>query len=87
MAKNIEVHRTSKGRFSLDVRGQVCPYPELLTLKALQSLAPGDILEIILDNPPSLRDISVTLEKRGYGTPEVVRSDDGTWTIIVHITK
>lgn len=87
MANSIEVRRISEGRFSLDVRGQVCPYPELLTLKALQSLSKGDVLEVILDNPPSLRDISITLKKREYRIPEVVRSDGGTWTIIIHNSK
>ena len=87
MSKRTDIKRTSEGRFSLDVRGQVCPYPELLTLRALQNLSPGNILEVILDNPPSLRDISITLEKRGYGTPDVLSLDKGIWKIIVHISE
>lgn len=85
MGKGIEIQRIGKGRYSLDVRGHVCPYPELLTLRALQSLSSGDVLEVLLDNPPSVRDIPLTISKRGYGKPDVSRVDKGTWKIIVQI--
>ena len=71
--------------FALDVRGQVCPYPELLTLKALQRLSAGDTLEVTIDNPPSVRDIPVTLEKRGLDPPEINRLDGNTWQIIIRV--
>jgi tRNA 2-thiouridine synthesizing protein A len=73
--------------YSLDIRGYVCPYPELLTLKALHSLSIGDVLEVILDNPPSVRDIPIGIEKRGYKMPEVYRVDKETWKIRVQISK
>ena len=87
MGNGIDVQRIDEHRYSLDVCGHVCPYPELLTLKALHSLSPGDVLEVILDNPPSVRDIPPSIEKQGYGTPEVSRGDKGTWKIIIHIPE
>ncbi|MHA2370972.1 MAG: sulfurtransferase TusA family protein [Candidatus Hodarchaeales archaeon] len=81
------IQRISEKRYSLDVRGHVCPYPELLTLRALQSLSPNDTLEIVVDNPPSVKDIPVTLEKRGYKEIDVSRISKGTWKIIVQISK
>jgi TusA-related sulfurtransferase len=56
-------------------------------LRALQNLPLESILEIILDNPPSVKDIPITIEKRGYKKPEVVRVDKGTWKIIVQNPK
>ena len=85
MSLRIDVQRISEGRYSLDVRGQVCPYPELLTLRALQNLSSGDILEVILDNPPSIRDISVVIEKRGYGKPDVSNVDKEASKITIRI--
>ena len=85
--KSSDIQRIGKGRYSLDVRGQVCPYPELLTLRALQSLPPEGTLEIILDNPPSVKDIPSAIEKRGDKKPEVIRVDKGTWKIIVQNPK
>ena len=87
MSLRIEVQRIGEGRYSLDVRGQVCPYPELLTLRALQNLSSGDILEVILDNPPSIRDIAIVIEKRGYGKPDVSNVDNETSKITINIPK
>jgi TusA-related sulfurtransferase len=87
MSLRIEVQKISEGRYSLDVRGQVCPYPELLTLRALQNLSSGDILEVTLDNPPSIRDISIVIEKRGYGKPVITNIDNETSKIIINIPK
>ncbi|NIM46465.1 MAG: hypothetical protein GTO54_12745, partial [Nitrososphaeria archaeon] len=53
-------------RYSLDVRGGVCPYPQLLTTRTLSQLNTGDTLEVTLDNPPSVKDIPPALEKKGY---------------------
>lgn len=85
MSAPIELVKINEHVFSLDVRGQVCPYPELLTLKALQNMSAGDILEIMIDNPPSVRDIPITLEKRNLPSPDIVRLDRGTWKITIHV--
>ena len=85
MSTRIELVQINEHEYSLDVRGQVCPYPELLTLKAIQNLSTGDTLEIMIDNPPSVRDIPVTLEKRGLTSLEIIRIDRGTWKILITI--
>lgn len=85
MTSGINIQKKEEGCYFIDVRGHVCPYPELLTLRALQSLSTGDTLEVILDNPPSLRDIPITIKKRGYGKPDILRVDKGEWKIIVQI--
>ena len=87
MSLRIEVQSIGEGRYSLDVRGQVCPYPELLTLRALQNLSSGDSLEVTLDNPPSIRDIAIVIEKRGYGKPDVSNVDNETSKITINIPK
>lgn len=38
---------------SIDVRGQICPYPIIKTREELKTLAQGDILEVITDNEQS----------------------------------
>lgn len=87
MGKRADIQKIDERSYSLDVRGHVCPYPELLTLRALQSLSSGDVLEVILDNPPSVRDIPIAIEKRGYGKPDVLSADKGTWKIIIRISE
>ena len=61
-------------QYELDVRGLVCPFPQVLVTKALESLSTDDILEVLIDNPPSVRDIPPVLEKKGYET-EVSKVD------------
>lgn len=87
MGKRADMQKIGERSYSLDVRGHVCPYPELLTLRALQSLSSGDVLEVILDNPPSVRDIPIAIEKRGCGKPEILSMDRGSWKIIVRIPE
>lgn len=42
---------------TLDLRGQVCPGPTVDTKLALDELAPGDVLEVVLDYYPALQTI------------------------------
>lgn len=60
--------------YELDVRGMVCPFPQILIAKALENLAEKDILEVFIDNPPSVRDIPPALERKGYNT-DIVKID------------
>ncbi len=41
------------GEFLLDVCGFVCPHPQIYTKKGLAKMKPGDVIEIIFDNPSS----------------------------------
>ena len=52
----------------------VCPFPQILVTKALETLAEKDILEVLSDNPPSVRDIPPALEKKGFNT-DIVKID------------
>lgn len=49
----IKFEKKEEGVYSLDVCGQVCPYPQLYTKKSLEKLDSGDRLELIFDNPSS----------------------------------
>ena len=81
LASQFSVRRTGDHRYLLDVRGQNCPYPQLLTMRAIQTLSTDDVLEVLLDNPPSLRDIPIALRKQGYGVTDPVRLGHGAWKI------
>ena len=47
----------------LDVRGKICPYPDMDTMTTLKKMAKGEILEVILDYPLSLERIPRGLKK------------------------
>ena len=64
----IKLKKIEDNLYELDVRGMVCPFPQILIIKALENLAENDILEVFIDNPPSVRDIPPALERKGYNT-------------------
>jgi tRNA 2-thiouridine synthesizing protein A len=52
---------------SLDSRGMACPYPSFETVKAMNSLNTGDVLEIITDSDESaLKSIPSVCESRKW---------------------
>jgi TusA-related sulfurtransferase len=82
----LRVEKVSEGLYRLDTRGLVCPYPQLLVIRALNSLSSNDVLEVLIDNPPSVRDIPPILEERGYKV-DVIQLDNITWKMLVRISK
>ncbi len=49
----------------LDVRGECCPYPLILTKKRVESLKSGEILEITADDPVAPQNIDSWAKKSG----------------------
>lgn len=54
-----------KADFTLDIKGEVCPYPSLMTLEALKSLSSGEVLEVLSDCTQALHNIPVDVKKAG----------------------
>lgn len=53
----IKFDKLSDGIYSLDCRGYVCPHPQIYTKKMLERIKPGDVLEVLFDNPSSSESI------------------------------
>lgn len=69
---------------TLDVLGRVCPYPLVLTKKALEKLPGGSLLKIICDAPASAEDsIPRYAEKQGYEFESVKLEDKGYWELYI----
>jgi len=52
--------------FTLDVRGESCPYPVIYTLETLAQLQKGQLLQVVADCPASLRNVPEEVVKHGY---------------------
>lgn len=61
----MKLEKKEGGGFRLDVQGYVCPHPQLYTKKTLEKMAPGDIIEVIFDNPSSSESIAAMCEAAG----------------------
>jgi tRNA 2-thiouridine synthesizing protein A len=68
--------------YSLDVKGYVCPHPQLYTKSALSKMKPGDTLRLVFDNASSGESIASMCDKNGDEILEQV-TDAGSfrWTI------
>ncbi|MFW9969814.1 MAG: sulfurtransferase TusA family protein [Candidatus Odinarchaeota archaeon] len=62
----IKLNKINDKKYELDVRGMVCPFPQVMVVRALETLDKDNILEVLIDNPPSIRDIPLGLERKGY---------------------
>ena len=69
---------------TLDVLGRVCPYPLLLTKKAIEKLPIGSILKVLCDAPASAEDsIPRYAEKHGYTVESIKQEDKGYWELYI----
>ncbi|HET6516480.1 MAG TPA: sulfurtransferase TusA family protein [Thermodesulfovibrionales bacterium] len=69
---------------TLDVLGRVCPYPLVLTKKAMEKLPSGGLLKILCDAPASAEDsLPRFAEKQGYKFESVKLDDKGYWELYI----
>ncbi len=73
----MELKLIKKGNFyELDCRNMVCPYPVIMTKLAMQKV---DRLEVLTNNPPSVRNIEKIAEKGGWRVEK--KRDGEVWRI------
>ncbi len=68
---------------TLDVRGEVCPVPDVETRRALKSMKSGEVLEVLIDYPLSKERIPANVQKDGN---EVIAIEDigpSEWRILI----
>ncbi|GMR19412.1 MAG: hypothetical protein BMS9Abin36_0007 [Gammaproteobacteria bacterium] len=61
----MKFEKIDEGTYLLDVKGYVCPHPQIYTKKAIEKIKPGDILQVIFDNPSSGESISTMCDNTG----------------------
>lgn len=77
----MDLRRLPNGEYLLDLRGMVCPYPVLYTRKALEKLKAGEVLQVVLDNPPSLETVPASVKASGNDVLEVKEVEPAVWSI------
>jgi len=68
---------------TLDVRGEICPYPMMRTVSALKKLSAGErTLEVVTDHAPALDTIPTQAARLGFDTAiEEVGSSE--WRLVL----
>jgi tRNA 2-thiouridine synthesizing protein A len=61
---------------TLDVRGECCPYPLILTKKRVEKMKSGEILKITADDPVAPQNIDSWTKKSGNRLLAVKQEDN-----------
>lgn len=69
----------------LDVRGEVCPYPDVKTQKKVKGMKSGERLEVLIDYPLSAERIPRSMKKRGHEVLKVEKKGTSEWSILIKI--
>jgi len=75
--EDVQVHR------ELDLKGEVCPYTFVKSKLILETMAPGEVLRVIVDYPPATGNVPRSMESEGHKVLAVNPAGDGVWEIIV----
>ena len=68
---------------TLDTRGQVCPFPWVRAAKALKKLGQGQVLCVVGDHGPALKNIPVNFADAGESVLSAELTDGFEWRILV----
>ena len=66
----------------LDVLGHYCPVPVSKTRKSLEKLSAGDVLKVISDDPETLHDMPILIERLGHVMVQVTKNSGEYYFII-----
>ncbi len=68
---------------TLDVRGEICPYPMMRTVTALKKLSKDEnVLEVVTDHAPALETIPTQAARLGFQT-EIEESGGSEWRLLL----
>jgi tRNA 2-thiouridine synthesizing protein A len=62
--------------YTLDLRGEVCPFTFVKTKLALEEVEPGNILTVILNTGPPLENVVRSIKDEGHKIVKVERIND-----------
>lgn len=63
-------------RHHLDVTGLFCPLPILLAAREMKKLRPGDLLEVVGDDPAIREDMPVWCDRAGHRLVEMTEIEE-----------
>ena len=67
----------------LDVRGEICPYPLYETKRAMESVQPGETLEVLVDYPLALDSIIRWAQSAGHEVVETRELGPSEWALVL----
>lgn len=66
----------------VDCRGDSCPRPQLMTKKAVNEVAPGGVVEVLVDNPSSVEALPPMCDELNATHLETIK-DPACWRVYI----
>ncbi|MCZ7624840.1 MAG: hypothetical protein C3F12_11775 [Candidatus Methylomirabilota bacterium] len=70
-------------KYSLDVTGEICPYPLMLTKQKMGTLTTGDQLVVMVDYAKSVEDIPRWAKEEGHSVVAISEVGGTQWEIVL----
>lgn len=67
----------------LDLKNVPCPINFVRTKLKLDTMQPGEILEVLLDNGEPIESVSMSVVEEGHTIVTKVQSSDKTWSLVI----
>ena len=68
---------------TLDVCGEICPYPDVNTMATLKKMEKGEVLEVLLDYPLSVERLPRSATKWGHKVLSVEQLEGPNHRILI----
>ena len=72
---------------TINLKGDVCPFPWVKSKKALAKMQLGQVLEIVVDHAPAMENIPHYFKEEGQNVISVEQMKELEWQIIVKREK
>jgi tRNA 2-thiouridine synthesizing protein A len=76
---NQEVHADKE----LNLKGEICPYTFVRSKLAIEGMTAGQILRVIVDYEPAIRNVPRSMEAEGNEILGIDRINGAEWQILV----
>lgn len=67
----------------IDLRGEVCPYTFVKTKLALEGMASGEVMRVLLDFPESVNSVPRSARNEGHEVIEIGRLEGDDWQVLI----
>jgi TusA-related sulfurtransferase len=68
---------------TLDIRGQVCPLTFVRSKLAIEKMALGEVLEIIVDHEPAAQNVPRSMAQEGQTVLGVEQAGEREWRLFI----
>lgn len=73
----------TKANEQLDLRGEMCPYPLDQTKVAVRALSPGAAVEVLVDCPESVGNLTRWVGNAGHAVVETRTLGPAEWSLVL----